>query len=438
MKKAGFIVYVSLAVLFTGFLTFVGIRSGGADPGDTVDLPDPSEYLSLEAPPIIELEGEEWVEPDTQRDDGPWVFNMFTPPKIFKVKGKFEAQLPKGPIIELPKPKDNPKPEFGISLDSVYRPPFRIRFQATILDPNDPNNKFVMLEHATLAPPGPGMREPKVVRTDFIRANVGKLIDKIRDNTAPPNPDGTYKMIPVNVLITSLEQVQIVRGGIPYNVWQATVKDFNSYNPQTEQPYSFKLIAGDPERQSGPDVFVTVRYALDPAIPPVILKNPQIGRQLPFNIPDVRYKILAFSENPPSLTLEKKYRWIPREGDLPEEVVESIAVQLSAAPVAVVPTPSGSPSPSIPGMGSTPAPGVLPPIPGAVSSPGPAPIPGVPGVQAPSTPVPGPSPSTGFQPSLQPPAPMPVPRPTQPAPTPAPGAIQPAPSLPPPANSLPF
>ena len=437
MKKVGFIIYVSIAVLFTGFLTFVGIRSGGANPGDTVDLPDPNSYLSLEAPPIIELEGEEWVKPEPQIPDSLWVFNIFTPPKIYKVKGRLVAQLPKGEVYIPPPPEDNPKPEFGISLDSVYRPPFRILFQATILDPNDPNNKFVMLEHTTFAPPAAGMREPRVVRTDFIRATVGKLIDNIRDNTSPPNPDGTYKTIPVNLLVTSLDQVQIVRNGITYNVWQAVVKDFNTYNPQTEEPYSFKLIAGDKNRPPGPDVYATARFTQDPAIPPVLVKNPQVGRQLPLNIPDVRYKILAFSESPPSLTLEKRYKWIPKAGDPPKDEIESEAVQLSLAAPSTPAVAPGAPQPGRPGVGVPSIPGFTPPAP---SGAGAATIPGMPSVPSPGTSPPLPP---GFQPLPQPPTPNALPGTAPPPPAPAgtPATnpqVQPAQNLPPPATSLPF
>ena len=388
MKKAGFIIYLVVSIVFAGLMTFLGISPGGAEPDGATELPDPKPYLPIQAPPINQLEDRSWVKPPSQDDQGYWQIEAFTPPKIYlDENGGFTAKPPEPPPPPPPEKIKIPRPSFGISLDSVYRPPFRVLLQASIVNPNDPQQKFVMLEHSTFEAPAPGMKEPKVARRDNIRADVGKLVDQVRDLYSVPNPDGTYKMIPINIQVTKVDQVEVIRGGLKTKVYQAEIKDFNSLNSETGAFYSFLLTAGDKNRAPGPDVYFTVRYTGDPGVPPALIKNPQVGRWLPFEIQGVKYTIKSFSESPPSITLEKKYKWVDFDGEPPVEVLEAETVSIGFPPTS--PLPGATPAPGSPASLPIPggaSPGVHLPIPGSPSA---LPLPGSVPTLSPAAPVSG-------------------------------------------------
>lgn len=96
-----------------------GLDLQAADnPYETVPIPDP------------ETKDATWPEPEPQSSGPNWLYDVFTPPKIYlDSEGNFTA--------EPPKPPEPPKP-FGIYLAEMEREPYRIQMQGFSGDRSKP------------------------------------------------------------------------------------------------------------------------------------------------------------------------------------------------------------------------------------------------------------------------------------------------------------
>ncbi|MBT4225885.1 MAG: hypothetical protein HOD72_15645 [Opitutae bacterium] len=345
MKNIGFIAYLILASLITGVMIYSGLNLGSEDmPKARLNLSARS-YQDIEASTINVDAEVEWSGPVAQRQGDNWLFDVFTPPKIFvhPKTGKFTAV----PYIEekaIEVKPQNPKPPFGLSFISLYRKPFPVILQSVILSADgDPKKSFIQLEFRKVNAPKPGVSKTVVVGRQSLSGGVGQYF--------------TDQKIKIN----GIETKRIEVDGIPKDVVTVAVQDFSDLKIYPLQQTKELMTT---------DYWLTLRSSIDPSTPPIFLKNPSPNTK--FSLNQASYEITNVDFVGPKVSLKKTYMHVLREGETAEEVVESTVLLLT-----------GVPSPSTPGL---PQPGVLP-MPGPNAPP--MPIPGLPGV--PTTPSPAPS-----------------------------------------------
>ncbi len=123
MKKFYDKLLLALAVLaLLGGVSVYFLKAGGAvapgsrgpvqiadNPYQPVPIPDPETTAAT------------WPEPEPQSSGQNWVYDVFTPPKIYlDAEGNFSAEPPADPTITVP---------FGIYLAELQREPYRIQMQ---------------------------------------------------------------------------------------------------------------------------------------------------------------------------------------------------------------------------------------------------------------------------------------------------------------------
>ena len=403
---------MSVTVLIAGWFTFIGIKSLGNQIEEEKLQIVFKDYKSLHPPSMSELEDITWEAPPAQDSEGFWLYEVFTPPKIYLDNGKWDAKPPVPPKPKEPEKVPNPLPPFGLEFKSIYRPPFRVIIDSVIFGGQDPTKSFVQLQYLNISPPVAGMTQASILSRKPLRGTVGKNGIYFREE---------------KIRILNVKPEKITRNNLPTTVYKVQIQDFSAINPATGDVYSFELMP-DKKMVSGPDFFVTLVSSQDPSVQPIFLKNPKPGDR--FAVKEDRFIIEKVTEAPPSITLKKLFQY--REfDDQPFEEREEIKT-LSIAPLApATPVPSPSPMPT-PGTLPSPTPSLPPPagslpIPGAVPIPSPAPTPGM--VPSPASSLPPPAGTLPIPGST--PAGLPVP-----APTPAPATSQPP--APGPSSALPI
>lgn len=377
MKKIGFIAYVSVAVILSVLFTYVGLQSRGFDPNkEDEDNPVNKDYQDLQAPIIEELANRSWDNPPPQRDDdeGNWVYEVFTPPKIYveEVDGVevFTAKLPNVGPPPPPPVIENPEPSFGVSLTSVYRPPFRVLLRGVLGNPQDPSKTLVYLEYLDIPEPKAGMMEASILSKKTLQGVIGKYweAEKIR--------------------IISHTTVDVVKNGLPSKTDKVTIGDYTAIDPATNKIMTVDIKTGTTP-VPGPNVYLTLSPSGNPSLAPVFLMNPQVGHKFNFVLKDSKgrdyeahFTLTEFAESPPSVTLQKVYKWIKIDDDAPIEAEKTEKLMLTRSALPAPGTSSTSPN-SAPTTPPPPIPGGALPIPGSTS---------------PGTAAPGvlPSPSTTF------------------------------------------
>lgn len=278
MNKIGFITYMCISVLIAGWFTFVGIKSLGNQIAEEELKPVSKDYQPLSPPAISELEDITWEAPPAQDSEGFWLYEVFTPPKIYLDDGKWDAKPPVPPKPPEPEKVPNPLPPFGLDFKSIYRPPFRVIVESVIYSGLDPAKSFVQLEYVNISPPVPGMNQPTIVSREPLRGTVGIYFKEKK------------------IRILNVKAEKITRNNLPTNVYKVQIQDFSAINPQTGDVYSFELMA-DKKMVPGPDFFVTLASAQDTSVQPIFLKNPKAGDN--FSVNSDRYFIEEVTEAPP-------------------------------------------------------------------------------------------------------------------------------------------
>lgn len=76
----------------------------------------------------------QWAEPKSQSAGDKWLFDVFTPPKIYynEETKQFTVIPPVRTVIEGPVVVDPPKPEFGLKLAKVEQPLFRLQLVGAV------------------------------------------------------------------------------------------------------------------------------------------------------------------------------------------------------------------------------------------------------------------------------------------------------------------
>jgi hypothetical protein len=378
MKKIGFIAYLSFSFIFVGLFTYVGLQSRGVDPTQEPEKPKNKEYLALAAPVIEELENRSWEAPPAQDDEGFWQYEVFTPPKIYvNEKGELDAQPPKPPEVKKAGPVEYESPVFGVALQSVFRPPFRVLLRGVIRNPQEPEKSFVQLEYLNIPEPAAGMTQTSILGKKTLNGIVGKYweAEKIR--------------------IKQHSLVEVPKNGLPTKVDKITIEDYTAFDAATNKVFAIDLLPGT-NPVPGPDVFVTLVSSESPSTTLLFRKNLQKGFKFKLNLKDKRgvdyeaiFTVEDFKESPPEITLRKEFEWVRKEGEPAMEDVQTEVLSLSG----VVPTSPGSvPLPAtVPGS-SLPIPGNSLPVPGSM------PVPSGTGVLPPPSPLPGSSSSLPFPP----------------------------------------
>jgi hypothetical protein len=348
MKNIGFIAYLLLASLVTGVMIFSGLNLGTGDmPQARINL-SAKGYLDIEASTINVDAEVQWPGPVAQSQGDNWLFDIFTPPKVFvhPKTGEFTAV----PYIEEKAIKvqpETPKPPFGMSFVSLYRKPFPVILQSVILSANgDPKNAFIQLELRKLSEPAPGVAKAVVLERQSLIGGVGRYF--------------TEQKIKINGIETKRVEVD----GIPKDVVTVSVQDFSDLKIYLLQQNSEVMTA---------DHWLTLRSSIDPSLQQVFLKNPSTDTK--FSLNKATYEITKVDLVGSVVSLRKTYIHIPREGEAPEEIVESLDLSLARVPLPLtpgLPQPDGFPTPNpntppipIPGFPSLPA---TPPPGGAIPS----------------------------------------------------------------------
>jgi len=380
MKKIGFIIYLSITVIIAGWFTFIGVKSLGNPIEEEERTRVSKDYKSISPPAMSELEDILWDAPKAQDPEGFWLYEVFTPPKIYLEEGKWVAKPPVPPVPPPPPVDPNPLPPFGLELKSIYRPPFRVVVESVIYSGLDPAKSYVQLEYLNIAPPAPGMSQATIISREPLRGNVGVYTKEFQEK----------KIRPLN-----LKPEQITRNNLPVIVYKVQIQDFTAINPQTGDVFTFELI-NDKKAVPGPDFWVTLSSTENPSLPPIFLKNPKPGHQ--FVVNKDKFTIEKISEVPPAITVKKVFQYREFDDQPWEEREETKG--LGITPIAPA-SPPAQPAP-IPGsLPSVPSPTpTLPPPAGTLPIPGSIPTPR-------AAPVPLPTPSSGQVPF---PGATPVPR----------------------------
>jgi hypothetical protein len=367
MKKIGFIAYVSIAVIFAFSFTYIGLQSRGLDPNkEGEDNPLTKAYQNLDAPIIHELENRSWEQPPPQRDDdeGNWLYEVFTPPKIYveKIDGQevFTAKAPNVGEAPPPPPPEFDPPAFGVALNAVYRPPFRVLVRAVSGNRDDPSKTLVLLEYLEIPLPAPGMVEASILGRKPLRGVIGKFWDEEK------------------IRIQSHGTVDVTVNGLSSKKDKVTIADYTTLNPETSKPFTIDIMTGTTP-VPGLDVYVTLVPTGNPGSAPLFLKNPQVGYKFKMTLKDSRgedyeafFTLTEFTESPPNVSLQKEYKWLKTEGKplISGNDTESLSMTPGALPAPASSLPSSSspgtqPPPALPG--SMPIPSGTPP-PASVSS----------------------------------------------------------------------
>lgn len=136
-----------------------------AHPYDPVPIPDST------------AEEASWPEPEHQPSGPDWLYDVFTPPKIYiDADGNFTAKPPVDPVTE----------PFGIYLTELKREPYRIQLQGFSGNPDKPEECLLFLfDEERQAPfsirPGQTNEEFEVEVADFRNQ---RKVDKVQDSIA--------------------------------------------------------------------------------------------------------------------------------------------------------------------------------------------------------------------------------------------------------------
>lgn len=394
-----FISYVVMSVSMAVLWLMVGVSCGKIENLSVDDRFKTREYefqhAGVAAP---EEKIVTWGSPTPQSHGDTWLFDVFTPPKIYvhPKTGEFTAVPYKEETVPQLKP-ENKKPPFGVAFTSLYQQPFHIILRSLILSPDgDSSKSFIQLEVLQFAKPAPGMSQAKVVGKKTLTGSVGKYF------------------VEEKIKIANLVSERVVtETGLPETLITLTVQDLSS-------GISYSL------RQNQvvmtPNQWVTLRSTIVPSKEWLQI-NPAPG--MSFKMNDAIYSIVNVDLSARSISLHKEYSFTRRAGESPEQVVENEILNLASVGATRLPgspplpgdpsAPSISPPPSVPGTApDKPADKTGPPLPGAIPSPSPAPgtlpLPSAPGI-----PLPGTAPSVLPLPGIPPPKAVPDP-PVAPAP----------------------
>ena len=226
-------------------------------------------YQDIEASTINVDAEVQWSRPVAQSQGDNWLFDIFTPPKIFvhPKTGKFTAV----PYIEekaIEVKSENPKPPFGLSFVSLYRKPFPVILQSVILsDDGDPKKSFIQLEFRKLSEPTSGVAKAVVLERQSLTGGVGRYF--------------TEQKIKIN----GIESRRVEVDGIPKNVVTVSVQDFSDLKIYPLQQTKEVMTA---------DYWLTLRSSIDPSSLPVFIKNPS---------PDTKFSLNKAPTKSPRWTL---------------------------------------------------------------------------------------------------------------------------------------
>ena len=121
---------LAVALLGVGLLIYLNLGSNTVDSLPLVENRDP--YQPIEFVPTVPAKSD-WEEPSAQSAGPDWLFQVFTPPKIWiDENGEFTAEALTEPV------------PFGISLLSISKQAYRFQFQSYLGDDQKP--VFIVLD----------------------------------------------------------------------------------------------------------------------------------------------------------------------------------------------------------------------------------------------------------------------------------------------------
>jgi hypothetical protein len=170
---------LAIAVLMFAVGAFLYVQKSGAAPekGQPIDsTPANNPYQPLDVR-IAEMADAEWPEPKVNSNE--WLYDVFTPPKIYIDEN--------GKLVNEPWTPPPPTPPFGIYLEQIVRKPYRIQLEGYIEeDLSDASKSLLLLyseeaEKQVRARPGDEKAdlEFKLLSFDIERVREGTNVQKI-------------------------------------------------------------------------------------------------------------------------------------------------------------------------------------------------------------------------------------------------------------------
>lgn len=170
---------LAIAVLLLAGGAFLYVQKSGAAPekGQPIDTtPADNPYQPLDVR-VTEIEVAEWPEPKVNSSD--WLYDIFTPPKIYIDEN--------GKLVDEPWTPPPPLPPYGVYLEQIVRKPYRIQLEGYIEEDLSDASKSLLLLYSeeaqkqVRARPGDEKAdlEFKLLSFDIERVREGTNIQKI-------------------------------------------------------------------------------------------------------------------------------------------------------------------------------------------------------------------------------------------------------------------
>lgn len=253
-------------LLALAFLALLGgaalyaLKSDGSVVQSTVENTQPADnpYQIIPIPDSV-AKSASWPEPGAQSSGPLWIYDVFTPPKIFIGKdGNFTADPPVAP---------GPEDPFGIYLSKISRNPYRIQIQGFSGDRNKPEECVLFF-----------FDEDRQIRF-FIR------------------PGQKNAEAEVEVLDFTIEREIDEKTNVVNVTAVATILDNRSGE-------TIKLVDG--ERLYDADISVVLRSREDPevVVELSVVEVPEAG--VPFETPSGKYILLEINLEDQTVTVEKQ------------------------------------------------------------------------------------------------------------------------------------
>lgn len=242
-----------LALLGGAALYFIKAGNVPEDPGKVRAQPADNPYDPVPVPETPSTEAT-WPEPEPQSSGPLWVYDVFTPPKIYiDADGNFIADPPVAP---------QPKPPFGLYLEEIRRNAYRIQIQGYIEEDRSDASKSLVL-----------------------------LFDEERNVPVRLRPGGVSEAADVEVVDFSINrQIDAEKGEVEVTA-EATIRDLRTGE---------ELVLTDGERLFETGVTVILRSREDPTID---LELSEAGTEFSTPLGDYILRSINLEEN--SVTVEK-------------------------------------------------------------------------------------------------------------------------------------
>lgn len=132
--------FLAIAVLLLAGGAFLYVQKSGdaSETGEAIDAaPDDNPYKPLDVR-TTETESAQWPEPKVNSSD--WLYDIFTPPKIYIDEN--------GKLVDepwTPPPPPPPMPPYGVHLEQIVRKPYRIQVEGYIEEDLSDSSKSLVL-----------------------------------------------------------------------------------------------------------------------------------------------------------------------------------------------------------------------------------------------------------------------------------------------------